>query len=126
MFRVRASMDSLDGQLLSLVQHVAAGEQVTTGRAAYPEMEPKDTRLAMFSAWPTSSSIRPDTLASAGFFYTGAYFCITHFTITTMLNLKDVHGLAIYILLILYKVMFLYISFQHINSLLSSSHCRRD
>ncbi|KAF4078333.1 hypothetical protein AMELA_G00198060 [Ameiurus melas] len=79
--RVRASTDSVDGQLLSQLQHLAAGEQVTTGQAAYPEMEPEDTRLTTFSNWPTGTSIQPDTLARAGFFYTGhsdnvkCFFC---------------------------------------------------
>lgn len=72
--RVRASTDSVDGQLLSQLQRLAAGEQVATGQAAYPEMEPEDTRLTTFSNWPTSSSIQPDTLARAGFFYTGSGF----------------------------------------------------
>lgn len=69
-----ASTDSVDGQLLSQLQRLATGEQVTVGQAAYPEMEPEDTRLTTFSTWPTSSSIQPDTLARAGFFYTGACF----------------------------------------------------
>ncbi|KAB5546458.1 hypothetical protein PHYPO_G00072260 [Pangasianodon hypophthalmus] len=79
--RVPASTDSVDGQLLSQLQRLAAGEQVTTGQAAYPEMEPEDTRLTTFSTWPTSSSIQPETLARAGFFYTGhsdnvkCFFC---------------------------------------------------
>ncbi|XP_053500174.1 baculoviral IAP repeat-containing protein 7 [Ictalurus furcatus] len=79
--RVRASTDSVDGQLLSQLQRLAADEQVTTSQAAYPDMEPEDTRLTTFSNWPTSSSIQPDTLARAGFFYTGhsdnvkCFFC---------------------------------------------------
>ncbi|KAG7323198.1 hypothetical protein KOW79_012900 [Hemibagrus wyckioides] len=78
---VRASSDSVDGQLLSQLQRLAASEQVTTGQAAYPEMEPEDMRLTTFSSWPSSSSIQPDTLARAGFFYTGhsdnvkCFFC---------------------------------------------------
>ncbi|KAI5095914.1 baculoviral IAP repeat containing 7 isoform X1 [Silurus meridionalis] len=77
---VRASTDSVDGQLLSQLQRLAAGEQGTTCQAAYPEMEPQDMRLTTFSTWPTSSAIQPDTLTRAGFFYTGAdsvkcFFC---------------------------------------------------
>lgn len=78
--RVRAATDSVDGQLLSQLQRLATGEQVTMGQAAYPEMEPEDTRLTTFSTWPTNSPIQPDTLARAGFFYTGAgfYSFLTH------------------------------------------------
>lgn len=72
---VGASTDSVDGQLLSHLPRLATDEQVTMGQAAYPEMEHEDTRLTTFSTWPTSSSIRPDTLAHAGFFYTGV-FCL--------------------------------------------------
>ncbi|KAK3518487.1 hypothetical protein QTP70_001479 [Hemibagrus guttatus] len=78
---VRASSDSVDGQLLSQLQRLAASEQVTMGQAAYPEMEPEDMRLTTFNTWPTSSSIQPDTLVRAGFFYTGhsdnvkCFFC---------------------------------------------------
>lgn len=72
--RVRTSTDSVDGQLLSQLQRLAAGEQVTPGQAAYPEMESEDIRLTTFSTWPTSASIQPDTLARAGFFYTGTGF----------------------------------------------------
>ncbi|XP_053339016.1 baculoviral IAP repeat-containing protein 7 [Clarias gariepinus] len=76
---VRASTDSVDGQMLSQLQ--LPGEQVTLGQAAYPEMEPERTRLASFSSWPASSFVQPDTLARAGFFYTGqsdnvkCFFC---------------------------------------------------
>ncbi|XP_027000537.1 baculoviral IAP repeat-containing protein 7 isoform X1 [Tachysurus fulvidraco] len=77
----RALSDSVDGQLLSQMQRMGASEPVTTGQAAYPEMEDESIRLSTFSTWPTRSSIRPDTLARAGFFYTGhsdnvkCFFC---------------------------------------------------
>lgn len=72
--RVQAPTDSVDGQLLSQLQRLSAGEQVTAGQATCPEMEHEDVRLTTFSTWPTSSSIQPDTLARAGFFYTGASY----------------------------------------------------
>lgn len=65
------SSDSVDGQLLSQLQRLTVDEQVLSGQAAYPEMESEDNRLSTYHNWPTGASVQPDTLARAGFFYTG-------------------------------------------------------
>ncbi|XP_051961952.1 baculoviral IAP repeat-containing protein 7-like isoform X2 [Xyrauchen texanus] len=75
------SSDSVDGQLLSQLQRLAVDEQVVSGQAVYPEMESVDNRLATYHNWPTGATVQPDTLARAGFFYTGhgdnvkCFFC---------------------------------------------------
>ncbi|KAI7794414.1 putative baculoviral IAP repeat containing 7 [Triplophysa rosa] len=66
-----ASSDSVDGQLLSQLQRMTVDEQVLFGQAVYPEMESEDSRLTTYHNWPTGASVQPDTLARAGFFYTG-------------------------------------------------------
>ncbi|XP_065142375.1 baculoviral IAP repeat-containing protein 7 [Paramisgurnus dabryanus] len=73
--------DSVDGQLLSQLQRMTMDEQEVSGQAAYPEMESEDNRRTSFHNWPTGASVQPDTLARAGFFYTGhgdnvkCFFC---------------------------------------------------
>ncbi|XP_051516453.1 baculoviral IAP repeat-containing protein 7-like [Myxocyprinus asiaticus] len=75
------SSDSVDGLLLSQLQRLTVDEQVVSGQAMYPEMESEDNRLATYHNWPTGASVQPDTLARAGFFYTGhgdnvkCFFC---------------------------------------------------
>lgn len=66
------SSDSVDGQLLSQLQRLTVDDQVLSGQAAYPEMESEDNRLSTYQNWPTGASVQPDSLARAGFFYTGA------------------------------------------------------
>uniref|UniRef100_A0A8B9KNT4 RING-type E3 ubiquitin transferase n=1 Tax=Astyanax mexicanus TaxID=7994 RepID=A0A8B9KNT4_ASTMX len=79
--RPPGSPDSVDGQLLSQLQRMGVDEQVSVGQAVYPEMEAEDTRLTTFQNWPPGASVQPDTLAQAGFFYTGhgdnvkCFFC---------------------------------------------------
>ncbi|XP_036448357.1 baculoviral IAP repeat-containing protein 7 isoform X2 [Colossoma macropomum] len=79
--RPPGSPDSVDGQLLSQLQRMGVDEQIAGGQAVYPEMESEDTRLTTFHNWPTGASVQPDTLARAGFFYTGhgdnvkCFFC---------------------------------------------------
>uniref|UniRef100_A0A8C9QTE8 RING-type E3 ubiquitin transferase n=1 Tax=Scleropages formosus TaxID=113540 RepID=A0A8C9QTE8_SCLFO len=66
------SSDSVDGQLLSQMQRMTVDDQVLAGQAAvYPEMEAEESRITTFHNWPTGSSVQPDVLARAGFFYTG-------------------------------------------------------
>ncbi|XP_067302843.1 baculoviral IAP repeat-containing protein 7 isoform X3 [Pseudorasbora parva] len=75
------SSDSVDGQLLSQLQRLTVDEQVLSGQAVNPEMESEDNRLSTYHNWPTGASVQPDTLARAGFFYTGhgdnvkCFFC---------------------------------------------------
>ncbi|NP_001417846.1 baculoviral IAP repeat-containing protein 7 isoform 1 [Danio rerio] len=77
----RGSSDSVDGQLLSQLQRLTMDEQGLTGQAAYSEMETEDNRRSTFHNWPTGAAVQPDTLARAGFFYTGhgdnvkCFFC---------------------------------------------------
>ncbi|XP_066527042.1 baculoviral IAP repeat-containing protein 7 isoform X7 [Hoplias malabaricus] len=79
--RPPGSPDSVDGQLLSQLQRIGVDEQGSGGQAVYPEMESEDSRLTTFHNWPTEASVQPDTLARAGFFYTGhsdnvkCFFC---------------------------------------------------
>ncbi|KAL4655338.1 baculoviral IAP repeat-containing protein 7-B-like [Arapaima gigas] len=65
------SSDSVDGQLLSQIQRMTVDDQVLTGQAAYPEMGAEEARITTFHNWPTGSSVQPDVLARAGFFYSG-------------------------------------------------------
>lgn len=67
------SSDDVDGQLLSQLQRMTVDDQGMGGQAVYPEMEAEDTRLTTYHNWPTGASVHPDTLARAGFFYTGRH-----------------------------------------------------
>ncbi|XP_051947914.1 baculoviral IAP repeat-containing protein 7-like isoform X1 [Xyrauchen texanus] len=75
------STDSVDGQLLSQLQRLTVDDQVVPGQAVCPEMESEDNRLTTYQNWPTGASVQPDSLARAGFFYTGhsdnvkCFFC---------------------------------------------------
>ncbi|XP_051659103.1 baculoviral IAP repeat-containing protein 7 isoform X1 [Manacus candei] len=63
--------DTVDGQFLSLLQGIVSEETALPNEPEYPEMVTEEMRLSTFENWPQNSDVRPEQLASAGFFYTG-------------------------------------------------------
>uniref|UniRef100_A0A8C2STE2 RING-type E3 ubiquitin transferase n=1 Tax=Coturnix japonica TaxID=93934 RepID=A0A8C2STE2_COTJA len=63
--------DSVDGQILSLLQRIDSEETALPNQPEYPEMASEEMRLSTFQNWPQYTEIRPEELARAGFFYTG-------------------------------------------------------
>nr|XP_023654568.1 baculoviral IAP repeat-containing protein 7-like isoform X1 [Paramormyrops kingsleyae] len=70
-FAGRGSADDVDGQLVSQLQRMTVDDPAVLGQAVYPDMEAEESRVTTFQDWPTDSSVQPDVLARAGFFYTG-------------------------------------------------------
>uniref|UniRef100_A0A8C5J9A3 RING-type E3 ubiquitin transferase n=1 Tax=Junco hyemalis TaxID=40217 RepID=A0A8C5J9A3_JUNHY len=63
--------DTVDGQFLSVLQGIVSEETAVPNEPEYPEMVTEEMRLSTFENWPQNSSIQPEQLARAGFFYTG-------------------------------------------------------
>uniref|UniRef100_A0A8V1A067 RING-type E3 ubiquitin transferase n=1 Tax=Gallus gallus TaxID=9031 RepID=A0A8V1A067_CHICK len=63
--------DSVDGQILSLLQRIDSEETALPNQPEYPEMVTEEMRLSTFQNWPQYTEMRPEQLARAGFFYTG-------------------------------------------------------
>ncbi|KAM3664146.1 baculoviral IAP repeat-containing protein 7 isoform 2-T2 [Ammospiza maritima maritima] len=63
--------DTVDGQFLSVLQGIVSEETAMPNEPEYPEMVTEEMRLSTFENWPQNSSIHPEQLARAGFFYTG-------------------------------------------------------
>lgn len=64
-------LDAVDGQILSVLQGVGREEPALPNDPEYPDMEMEEMRLSTFENWPQDSSVDPEHLARAGFFYTG-------------------------------------------------------
>ncbi|XP_064247744.1 baculoviral IAP repeat-containing protein 7 isoform X3 [Passer domesticus] len=56
---------------LSVLQGIVSEEAALPNEPEYPEMVTEEMRLSTFENWPQNSSIHPEQLARAGFFYTG-------------------------------------------------------
>ncbi|XP_069351917.1 baculoviral IAP repeat-containing protein 7 isoform X2 [Eulemur rufifrons] len=79
--------DHVDGQILGQLHPLAEEEEAEGARAplpegpAFPGMGSEEVRLASFYDWPPTTGVWPETLAAAGFFYTGqqdkvrCFFC---------------------------------------------------
>ncbi|NXO02953.1 BIR7B protein, partial [Rhinopomastus cyanomelas] len=65
------TFDTVDGQLLSLLQGVDTGTTSLLRLSEYPEMGTEEMRLSTFQNWPQYAGTNPERLARAGFFYTG-------------------------------------------------------
>uniref|UniRef100_A0A803VHX1 RING-type E3 ubiquitin transferase n=1 Tax=Ficedula albicollis TaxID=59894 RepID=A0A803VHX1_FICAL len=63
--------DTVDGQFLSVLQGTVSEETALPNEPEYPEMVTEEMRLSTFENWPQNSSMHPEQLARAGFFYTG-------------------------------------------------------
>uniref|UniRef100_A0A8C5TCN8 RING-type E3 ubiquitin transferase n=1 Tax=Malurus cyaneus samueli TaxID=2593467 RepID=A0A8C5TCN8_9PASS len=63
--------DTVDGQFLSLLQGIVSEDTALPNEPEYPEMATEEMRLSTFENWPQNSSMHPEQLARAGFFYTG-------------------------------------------------------
>ncbi|NXT49304.1 BIR7B protein, partial [Pluvianellus socialis] len=63
--------DTVDGQLLSLLQGIDSEEAALPNAPEYPEMVTEEMRLTTFRNWPQYTDMHPEQLARAGFFYTG-------------------------------------------------------
>ncbi|XP_056363699.1 baculoviral IAP repeat-containing protein 7 [Oenanthe melanoleuca] len=63
--------DTVDGQFLSVLQGTVSEETALPNEPEYPEMVTEEMRLSTFESWPQNSSMHPEQLARAGFFYTG-------------------------------------------------------
>ncbi|NWY55728.1 BIR7B protein, partial [Chionis minor] len=63
--------DTVDGQLLSLLQGIDSEETALPNAPEYPEMVTEEMRLTTFRTWPQYTDMHPEQLARAGFFYTG-------------------------------------------------------
>ncbi|NXA80308.1 BIR7B protein, partial [Thryothorus ludovicianus] len=63
--------DTVDGQFLSVLQGIVSEETALPNEPEYPEMVTEEMRLSTFENWPQNSSVHPEQLARAGFFYTG-------------------------------------------------------
>ncbi|KAF4795764.1 baculoviral IAP repeat containing 7 [Turdus rufiventris] len=64
-------LDAVDGQILSVLQGVGREEPALPNDPEYPDMETEEMRLSTFENWPQDSTVEPEHLARAGFFYTG-------------------------------------------------------
>ncbi|NXU96025.1 BIR7B protein, partial [Cettia cetti] len=63
--------DTVDGQLLSVLQGIVSEDTALPNEPEYPEMVTEEMRLSTFENWPRNSNMHPEQLARAGFFYTG-------------------------------------------------------
>lgn len=73
--------DTVDGQILSLLQGIDSEETALPSEPEYPEMVTEEMRLSTFQNWPQYTDMHPEQLARAGFFYTGRYFGETFLTL---------------------------------------------
>ncbi|NXR27806.1 BIR7B protein, partial [Cinclus mexicanus] len=71
MLSLQDIFDTVDGQFLSALQGIVSEETALPDEPEYPEMVTEEVRLSTFENWPQHSSMRPEQLARAGFFYTG-------------------------------------------------------
>ncbi|XP_064247746.1 baculoviral IAP repeat-containing protein 7 isoform X5 [Passer domesticus] len=71
MLSLQEIFDTVDGQFLSVLQGIVSEEAALPNEPEYPEMVTEEMRLSTFENWPQNSSIHPEQLARAGFFYTG-------------------------------------------------------
>ncbi|NWY96730.1 BIR7B protein, partial [Loxia curvirostra] len=71
MLSLQEIFDTVDGQLLSVLQGIVSEETALPNEPEYPEMVTEGMRLSTFENWPQNSSMHPEQLARAGFFYTG-------------------------------------------------------
>ncbi|XP_010147747.1 PREDICTED: baculoviral IAP repeat-containing protein 7 [Eurypyga helias] len=71
MFPLQEIFDTVDGQLLSLLQGIDSEETALPNEPEYPEMVTEEMRLTTFQNWPQYTDMHPEQLARAGFFYTG-------------------------------------------------------
>ncbi|KAF2978356.1 hypothetical protein EK904_004388 [Melospiza melodia maxima] len=71
MLSLQEVFDTVDGQFLSVLQGIVSEETAMPNEPEYPEMVTEEMRLSTFENWPQNSSIHPEQLARAGFFYTG-------------------------------------------------------
>ncbi|NXQ35323.1 BIR7B protein, partial [Alaudala cheleensis] len=63
--------DTVDGQLLSVLQGIVSEDTALPNEPEYPDMVTEEMRLSTFENWPQNSNMQPEQLARAGFFYTG-------------------------------------------------------
>ncbi|XP_072773039.1 baculoviral IAP repeat-containing protein 7 [Taeniopygia guttata] len=71
MLSLQEIFDTVDGQFLSVLQGIVSEETAQPNEPEYPEMVTEEMRLSTFENWPQNSSMHPEQLARAGFFYTG-------------------------------------------------------
>ncbi|XP_041255097.1 baculoviral IAP repeat-containing protein 7 [Onychostruthus taczanowskii] len=71
MLSLQEIFDTVDGQFLSVLQGIVSEETALPNEPEYPEMVTEEMRLSTFENWPQNSSVHPEQLARAGFFYTG-------------------------------------------------------
>ncbi|NWU40574.1 BIR7B protein, partial [Hylia prasina] len=71
MLSLQEIFDTVDGQLLSVLQGIVSEDTALPNEPEYPEMVTEEMRLSTFENWPQSSNMHPEQLARAGFFYTG-------------------------------------------------------
>ncbi|CAN8191350.1 unnamed protein product [Coccothraustes coccothraustes] len=71
MLSLQEIFDTVDGQFLSVLQGIVSEETALPNEPEYPEMVTEEMRLSSFENWPQNSSMHPEQLARAGFFYTG-------------------------------------------------------
>ncbi|NWT71333.1 BIR7B protein, partial [Prunella himalayana] len=71
MLSLQEIFDTVDGQFLSVLQGIVSEETALPNEPEYPEMVTEEMRLSTFESWPQNSSMHPEQLARAGFFYTG-------------------------------------------------------
>uniref|UniRef100_A0A8C3MES6 RING-type E3 ubiquitin transferase n=1 Tax=Geospiza parvula TaxID=87175 RepID=A0A8C3MES6_GEOPR len=72
MLSLQEIFDTVDGQFLSVLQGIVSEETAMPNEPEYPEMVTEEMRLSTFENWPQNSSMHPEQLARAGFFYTGS------------------------------------------------------
>ncbi|XP_066480826.1 baculoviral IAP repeat-containing protein 7 [Tiliqua scincoides] len=63
--------DCVDGQFLGMLQNLGMEEAIIEAQPEYPEKVTEDGRLSTFLNWPAYAQVSPESLARAGFFYTG-------------------------------------------------------
>ncbi|NXP55153.1 BIR7B protein, partial [Heliornis fulica] len=71
MFPLQEIFDTVDGQLLSVLQGMENEDAALPSEPAYPELETEEMRLSTFQNWPQYTNVHPEQLARAGFFYVG-------------------------------------------------------
>ncbi|NXB54324.1 BIR7B protein, partial [Leucopsar rothschildi] len=71
MLSLQNIFDTVDGQFLSVLPGIFSEDTALPNEPEYPEMVTDEMRLSTFENWPQNSSVHPEQLARAGFFYTG-------------------------------------------------------
>ncbi|XP_028591253.2 baculoviral IAP repeat-containing protein 7 [Podarcis muralis] len=71
MLQAEGLQDAVDGQFLGMLQNLSMEEATVDFQPEYPDMETEGDRLVTFENWPASARVTPESLARAGFFYTG-------------------------------------------------------